>query len=493
MEEKKIELSWTELEPYCLLKWVLRNVHMVILSAVFFLLAANILIHLCFQMQYNARVTFVVASRSSYASSSMDASTANSVAASFTELLQSSTVQKKIETAAGLSSFSGKIEAANTEDTNLITVTVTASTAKQAYLMLEAIMNNYDELTVPIFGNAIINVLSAPTVSGYSTMPYSERQIQKMAVLFGAALMIVFLLYECIREDTVQTAKGAERKLDGKLLLSVPHERSTRGRKRRPVRITEPTVSFAFAESIHRLRAKIEHQRQDVGLNTFLLTSVAEHEGKSLLVENLALSLVQRHRAVLIMDCDLRKPSRFQAGSKRKNAAGSAWKVEKEYTSGKYHLCLARNTNNNLYALYSQSQMTDPSEFLTSGIFTDFLNQLIHVFSFILIDTPPLGLFSDAELLADLAGTSMLVVRQGVTPAPVINDAIDTLRSSKSQFLGCILNDTQTLLPESLTSSYGYGDGYGSRGYGKYGKYGVYGRSTHSAASESKKKKEGQS
>ena len=136
MEEKKIELSWTELEPYCLLKWVLRNVHMVILSAVFFLLAANFLIHLCFQMQYIARVTFVVASRSSYASSSMDASTANSVAASFTELLQSSTVQKKIETAAGLSSFSGKIEAANTEDTNLITVTVTASTAKQAYLML---------------------------------------------------------------------------------------------------------------------------------------------------------------------------------------------------------------------------------------------------------------------------------------------------------------------------------------------------------------------
>ena len=377
---------------------------------------------------------------------------------------------------AGLPAFSGTIEATNTENTNLVTVSVTAPTARQAFVVLDAVINNYDDITGPIFGDAVINVLSSPNISSYSTMPFSEQRIHQMAILLGATLMIAFLVYMCIQEDTVQTEKAADRKLDGKLLLSVPHERSTRGRKRRPVRLTEPTVSFGFAESIHRLRAKIEHQRQDAGSNTFLITSVAEHEGKSLLVENLALSLALRHRAVLIVDCDLRKPSRFQSGSKRKNAAGSVWKVEREYTAGEYRLCLARNPQTKLYALYSPKQLKNPSEFLTSGIFTDFLRQLTHAFSFVLIDTPPLGLFSDAELLADLSGTSMLVVRQGVTPAPAINDAIDTLRSSKSRFLGCVLNDMRTLLPESLTSSYGYGYGYGSgsnyssRSYGKYGK-----------------------
>ena len=92
-----------------------------------------------------------------------------------------------------------------------------------------------------------------------------------------------------------------------------------------------------------------------------------------------------------------------------------------------------------------------------------------------IVDTPPLELFADAEMLADLDAASILVVRQDLVPAPVINDAIDTLRQRKARFLGCVLNDVHVLMP-SLLAPYGSEYGYGYGGYGKYGKYGAYGK-----------------
>ena len=350
MDEKRVPFRWAELEPYCILKWLLRNCYMIALSTLLFFLAAGIALTLYFQPKYTARVTFVVASKSSYSASSMDASAANSVAASFTELLKSGLMREKVVAAAGLSSFSGDISASNTENTNLITVSVTAPTARQSFLVLNAIMNHYAELTKPMFGDAVINILSAPNISQVSNLPVSAPQAKKMAALLGAGLMVLYLFCQCVQADTVQNETAARRKLDASLLAVIPHERSGNRNRRRALRITEPTVSFAFTESVHRLRARLEQQRQDTGRNVFLFTSVTEHEGKSLLVENTALSLAPRHNAVLIVDGDLRKASRFQP--KKKDAG--PWKVEKEYTSGPYRLCLARNASNGLRPLLAE-------------------------------------------------------------------------------------------------------------------------------------------
>ena len=80
-----------------------------------------------------------------------------------------------------------------------------------------------------------------------------------------------------------------------------------------------------------------------------------------------------------------------------------------------------------------------------------------------------MGLFPDAEALAESVDASLLVVRQDYTSSYDINDAIDTLKNSSSKFLGCVLNDMS-----ERVHSYGYGYGYGKYGYAKYG-YGKYG------------------
>ena len=86
-------------------------------------------------------------------------------------------------------------------------------------------------------------------------------------------------------------------------------------------------------------------------------------------------------------------------------------------------------------------------------------------FDYIILDSPPMSLMADAEVLADRADMSVMVVRYGMVQAQDINDAIDTLSNCDCRMTGCILNQArviQDILP-----------GRGGYGYGKY-RYGEY-------------------
>ena len=99
------------------------------------------------------------------------------------------------------------------------------------------------------------------------------------------------------------------------------------------------------------------------------------------------------------------------------------------------------------------------------------LDALRESYSYILIDTPPFSFFADAEVLADAADAAILVVRQDLVPAAVVNDTIDDLNAAHAALLGCVLNNYQSFHFGSRLGGYGYGYGYGSYG-GKYGYYG---------------------
>ena len=109
----------------------------------------------------------------------------------------------------------------------------------------------------------------------------------------------------------------------------------------------------------------------------------------------------------------------------------------------------------------------------------DQLIRQLRVFDFVIIDSPPMGMFPDAEVLADKVDASMLIVRQDYTAACDVNDAIDALRQYHAAFLGVVLND----MIDSIRGNYGYGSKYGGGKYGYAGKY-----SYHDHSSEKKDK-----
>ena len=287
--------------------------------------------------------------------------------------------------------------------------------------------------------------------------------------------MIVVLLLLAVSQETVQTVPGARDQLDTKLLATLRHERK-RGallrNKKSALLISDPTCSFYYTETVHQLRAQVERAHEKDDRQVFLITSCAENEGKSTVAANLALSLAQKHQRVLLLDADLRKPAQsliFSASPAPGTDLG--YLITHRPDREALEKAIVHDEATGLSHLYAAPLRRSQSEALSPDSFRPLLDALRESYSYILIDTPPFSFFADAEVLADAADAAILVVRQDLVPAAVINDTIDDLNAAHAALLGCVLNNYQSFHFGSRLGGYGYGYGYGSYG-GKYGYYG---------------------
>ena len=177
------------------------------------------------------------------------------------------------------------------------------------------------------------------------------------------------------------------------------------------------------------------------GRKIFLITGVGENEGKSTVAGNVAAMMAMKGKNTALVDCDLRKPAmrRFFDGACRGELSLDQMLAE-PFSVTNFRRCMARHPKLGLYTLFPEKASTHSVELL-SGATTASVFQQLRVFDCVIVDSPPMGFFADTLVLADLADASVLVVRQDCTPACDVNEAADSLRGTKSAFLGCVLND----------------------------------------------------
>lgn len=496
MEEKNRGLQWSHIEPYCLLRTLLRQLWMLLMAGAACAMAAWIVLSCFVTQQYTSSTTFAVTARASTLYYT-NITAAADMASSYTQLLQSRVLRQTMEQDLGMP-LDGTVTAQQLGETNLIRVTVTADTPRQALVLLKAVSDNYGSLSAHVSSTAVLSQLNSPSLSVAPSRSYNVPRICLMAAIAGAALTALGVAWASVSSGTVQTQEGARSDLDAKIISTVPHEgrrtrtllgwmddrrerrerRARRGGKRlrRNLNISSPAISFAFTESIHRIAEKFQHEHAR-GRRVFLFSSVSAAEGKSTLAANTAISLASRGVNVLFIDLDLRRPVQSEMlglSVKQKNELGTL--LTESAAPEKILSAVVTDPATGLHSLLSTKSYTDVIELLASAQLAKVVALAREQYDYVIIDSPPLGFFSDSELLSDLSDASVLVVRQDTVPAPEINDAIDALRAGKAEFLGCILNDMSHLT--AYSAGYGYGYGYYGYGYGK--KYDKYGYGHHS-------------
>ncbi|HEY6357539.1 MAG TPA: CpsD/CapB family tyrosine-protein kinase [Vicinamibacterales bacterium] len=209
--------------------------------------------------------------------------------------------------------------------------------------------------------------------------------------------------------------------------------------------VVDMSMEPSSREQYRRLAATLYHQQADTDLKVLMIASAGPSEGKTLTAVNLALTLSESYRrTVLLIDADLRRPSLHKAfkvdgspGLMEGMVAGDDWKMPLHQITPRLTLLTGGKASN------------DPMFGLTSPRMRRLIAEAREKFAWVIIDTPPVGLLTDANLLAAMVDGAVLVVKAGETSYDQVRRAIDALGPGK--LLGVVLNRAT-----QRSSKYGY-------------------------------------
>ncbi|MGG7099116.1 CpsD/CapB family tyrosine-protein kinase [Clostridium sardiniense] len=199
--------------------------------------------------------------------------------------------------------------------------------------------------------------------------------------------------------------------------------------------IVEKKPKSIPAESYRVLRTNIQYSSIDKKIKRMLVTSSEPGEGKSTTTGNLALTFSQDEKRVLLIDCDLRKPSIHKKFRISNNIGLSDVILD----NSKLDKALIKR-NDYLDILPAGKVPPNPSELLGSKALEDLLDELGKKYDVIILDTPPVHAVTDAQILSTKVDGVILVVRAERTKKESVISAKATLDKVNANILGTVLN-----------------------------------------------------
>ena len=191
-----------------------------------------------------------------------------------------------------------------------------------------------------------------------------------------------------------------------------------------------------ISEQYRAIRTNIEYSNVDQNTKTILVTSSDKNEGKTTTVSNLAVSFANLNKKVLIIDCDLRNPS-IHKMFKINNIYGLTDILAKDRAVDK---CIQETELENLYVLTAGATPPNPAEILSSEKMKNLIEDLKNIYDYIFIDTPPIGLVTDAGVLSSFIDGVVLVVKSESVEKKYLEETKKKLDAVDARILGAILN-----------------------------------------------------
>jgi tyrosine-protein kinase Etk/Wzc len=207
----------------------------------------------------------------------------------------------------------------------------------------------------------------------------------------------------------------------------------------------------AISEAFRTIRTNLQFYGLNSGNKVITITSSVGGEGKSFITLNLATVLAMQGRKVVMIGLDLRKPKLFDDLDIKNDIGASNFLVGASTLDQ-----VIRTTKVPGLDFISAGPIPpNPAELLSKKLMSDMIDELKKRYDFIVIDTPPLGVVSDAFIIMPLSDINLYIVRQGYSRMEFIRSLDELYRDGKFQSLSIILNDSD------FSRSYGYGHTYG--------------------------------
>ena len=423
---------------------LLRQWWAILLFSITAAILVNLVASIVYRPVYATSTTFVVTTRGTNTSIYENITSATDTAARFQTILESNILKRAIAKDLNIDEYNATTEVKLLEETNLIVLTVKHKSALMAYRYIQSIMNNYSVVSDFVIKNVVLDVIQSPAIPVMPSNPNRSKLYTLLGFLVGLAIAVLYVAYFSYLKDTVKNSKEASSKLAARLLGTVYHEKV--GKERRKTRknsmvITNPILSFRYTESCRMAASRIRSRMDRKGAKTLLVTSVAENEGKSTVASNIAVSIAQEGKNVLLIDADFRKPSLYKIFDIDKNQVTNLVAILRSGVGMQKSIVKLKKYP--LYFILNNTNTGSIDDVLANNRFRSLIRFSRTKFDYIILDTAPMGLVPDAEGIAELCDASLIVVREDVILAKKINDAIDTLNETNAKVLGIVFNDAK--------------------------------------------------
>ena len=448
MEEKSIYFDEINLHGLGLL--LLKNLWVIAALCISAILCYTSVCKLTYTPSYTSSATFMVSAKDA-TSAYNSLTTTQNMASVFVEVFQSNVLREKIQQQMPEQRFNGTINTVTIPETNLLVVKVVSEAPDVSFRALNLLVDNYSTISDYVFANAQLEVIKDPVVPVAPSNPLDAESGYPLVLFISGFLTVGGIVALHLLHDTVKTPKAARRKIDAKLLRTINHEkknktlRSKLHKRNSAPLITNSLIKKDFIEDNLNLCSALEYHVRKRGQQVILITSVGENEGKSTIAANLALALAEKGRRVVLLDCDFRKPALHKifdmSVEKGKTLTSYLLQEDKEAAP-----CLAESKKYGILLGFSHGVGRSINKLLNNGRLSALLQRLRTQTDYIILDTPPMLAVADAEALAPLADTALLVVRADYMPTDSINNGLERLRKSAPEVCGFVLNNYHTSL-----------------------------------------------
>lgn len=294
-----------------------------------------------------------------------------------------------------------------------------------------------------------------------------------IALIIGFLIPALYLFLKDFFNVTINNRKDIEKLTKFPIIGQVAKTDS----KNPLVVVNSPKAPIS--ESFRAIRTNIEYLTQGKSQSTILITGDTQGIGKTFNSINIACIYALYGKKTVLLGFDLRKPKIYQDFGLTNNVGISS------YLSNKEPLDNVIQTSSALPSLDIISAgpiPPNPAELIASDKCTELFEELKKRYDYIIVDTPPLGLVTDAFLLMRHTDVNLFIVRQDVTNKNIFSSVIKDLEDRGIK-VSIVLNGIETgksygygkyRYGYGYTYGYGYAYGYGYGHYGQYG-YGYYG------------------
>ena len=243
---------------------------------------------------------------------------------------------------------------------------------------------------------------------------------------------------------------------------------STRSRHTSRGEVICENLSFAAKEAFKRLRTNLVmgFPEEDNSCKLIGVTSAQPSDGKSTISINLAYSLAELGKRVLLVDADMRRSSLHEKAGLNKEPGLSELLRNSNDVGATLQKYVSSNSSTAFDILSSGSTPSNPSELLNSKRMSTLLETLSRSFDYIVVDLPPVGAVIDAVSVSKQLDGMLVVIRENTCPRGLLNECMSQLNYAGINILGFVMNGAM----EGSGKGYQYGK-YGKNSYGSYGYY----------------------